>query len=52
MLLGSRVRQNVLTLHDDTNEAVGFAEVEDCTRLAQAWVGADAADATPAATSA
>lgn len=49
VLLGSRVRQNVLTLHDDAGERVGFAQVEDCTQLAAAWAGAAAAPA-PAAT--
>lgn len=39
-LLGSRIRQGVLTLHDDTNKRVGFAEVGDCTALAERWAAA------------
>lgn len=50
-LIGSRVRQNVLTLHDDTSERVGFAQVGDCTALAERW--AEARDGgTPAASAA
>jgi len=44
------VRQNVLTLHDDTNERVGFAQVGDCTALAEQW--SDAGDGGAAAVSA
>ena len=42
-LLGSRIRQGVLTLHDDTNKRVGFAEVGDCTGLAERWAAAGTA---------
>lgn len=49
-LIGSRIRQNVLTLHDDTNERVGFAQVGDCTALAERW--SDARDGSTEAASA
>ena len=48
VLLGSRVRQNVLTLHDDTNERIGFAQIEDCSRLAAQWAIVSPADNSPA----
>lgn len=35
--MGSRIRRGVLTVHDDVNERVGFARVEDCNTLAMQW---------------
>ena len=40
VLMGSRVRRGVLTVHDDLNGRVGFARVEDCDTLAAAWEAA------------
>ena len=40
-LLGARIRRRVLTIHDDTGERVGFARVEDCEELADAWKEAE-----------
>lgn len=36
-LLGARIRRSVLTIHDDSNARIGFANVDNCESLAQEW---------------